>query len=148
MILTDEIAFVDAVAKYGDNGVQSYANNGRMINPKTNNTFFETGDVDSEIFFSIDTLEVWEITPPIEYRTPIGDYSYKIVQLQGRTPPHQANLKQDYSRIQEAARESKRNEVFGDWVDKQIPKTYIVIDPQYKNCENIDRWQAEWMEDR
>lgn len=148
MILTDEIAFVDAVAKYGDNGVQSYANNGRMINPKTNNTFFETGDVDSEIFFSIDTLEVWEITPPIEYRTPIGDYTYKIVQLQGRTPPHQANLKQDYSRIQEAARESKRNEVFGDWVDKQIPKTYIVIDPQYKDCENIDRWQAEWMEDR
>jgi peptidyl-prolyl cis-trans isomerase SurA len=148
MIMADEISFVDAVAKYGDSRVQSYTNNGRMINPKTNNTFFETADVDSEIFFSIDTLEVGEITPPIEYRTPIGDYSYKIVQLQGRTPPHQANLKQDYSRIQDAARESKRNNVFGDWVDKQIPNTYIVIDPQYRDCENISRWQAQWMTSR
>ncbi len=148
LILTDKISFVDAVAKYGDSKVQSYTNNGRMINAKTNNTFFETGDVDSEIFFSIDTLEIGEITPPIEYRTPLGDYSYKIVQLQGRTSPHQANLKQDYSRIQAAARESKRNEVFGIWVDKHIPNTYIVIDPQYKDCEDIARWQAQWMTGR
>ncbi len=148
MILNDEISFANAVAKYGDSRVQSYSNNGRMINPKTNNTFFETGDVDSEIFFSIDTLDVWGITPPIEYRTPIGDYSYKIVQLQGRTPPHQANLKQDYSRIQAAARESKRSVAFAEWVDKQIPHTYILIDPQYQYCESIDRWQAEWMTNR
>ena len=127
-ILAEEINFPDAVRKFGDKRVQSFSNNGRMINPKTNNTFFETGDVDSEIFFSIDTIDTWEITPPIEYRTPLGDYSYKIVQLQGRTTPHQANLKQDYSRIQDAARESKKNEVFSDWVDDHIPNTYIMLD--------------------
>ncbi len=146
MIMADEISFVNAVAKYGDSKVQSYTNNGRMINPKTNNTFFETGDVDSEIFFSIDTLDLLEISPPIEYRSPIGDYSFKIIQLQGRTPPHQANLKQDYSRIQDAARESKRNEVFGNWVDKKIPDTYIILDPQYNQCDNIERWHSLWMD--
>ena len=130
---------------FGDKKVQSFSNNGRMINPKTANTFFETADVDSEIFFSIDTLDIWDITPPIEYRTPLGDYSYKIVQLQGRTPPHKANLKQDYSRIQDAARESKKNEVFSDWVDQKIPNTYIMMDPQYQDCPNIERWQAKWM---
>jgi peptidyl-prolyl cis-trans isomerase SurA len=148
LILADTISFPDAVRKYGDKRVQSYSNNGRMINPKTNNTFFETADVDSEIFFSIDTLDVWEITPPIEYRTPLGDYSYKIVQLQGRSTPHQANLKQDYSRIQEAARESKRNQVFSDWVDEHIPNTYIMIDPMYKDCEKIERWQPKYMSTR
>lgn len=148
LVVAGDFTFADAVAKFGDGNVQSYSNNGRMINVKTNNTFFETADVDSEIFFSIDTLEVGEITPPIAYRTPIGDYTYKIVQLQGRTPPHQANLKQDYSRIQEAARESKRNDVFSKWVDKQIPDTYILIDPQYKDCVNIDRWEALWMAGR
>lgn len=145
LVLMDSISFVDAVRKFGDKRVQSFSNNGRMINPKTNNTFFETADVDSEIFFSIDTLDLWDITPPIEYRTPLGDYSYKIVQLQGRSTPHQANLKLDYSRIQDAARESKRNMVFSDWVDKHIPNTYIMIDPQYSDCPNIDRWQAKWM---
>ncbi len=148
LVQEEALSFTNAVAKFGASKVQSYSNNGRMINPKTNNTFFETGDVDSEIFFSIDTLDVWEISPPIEYRTPIGDYSYKIIQLQGRTPPHQANLKQDYSRIQQAARESKRNIVFGNWVDKQIPNTYIMLDPQYSECDNISRWQSLWMSNR
>lgn len=87
LIAADSLSFPDAVHRFGDKRVQSYSNNGRMINPKTTNTFFETADVDSEIFFSIDTLKVWDITPPIEYRTPLGDYSYKIVQLQGRTTP-------------------------------------------------------------
>ena len=144
-ILAEEINFPDAVRKFGDKRVQSFSNNGRMINPKTNNTFFETGDVDSEIFFSIDTIEVGEITPPIEYRTPLGDYSYKIVQLQGRTTPHQANLKQDYSRIQDAARESKKNGVFSDWVDDHIPNTYIMLDASYSDCPNIERWQPKYM---
>lgn len=148
LIAADSLSFPDAVHRFGDKRVQSYSNNGRMINPKTTNTFFETADVDSEIFFSIDTLKVWDITPPIEYRTQLGDYSYKIVQLQGRTTPHKANLKQDYSRIQEAAKESKRNVAFSDWVDKHIPNTYIVIDPQYKDCPNIDKWQAKWMSGR
>jgi peptidyl-prolyl cis-trans isomerase SurA len=145
LVLLDSISFPDAVRMFGDKKVQSFSNNGRMINPKTANTFFETADVDSEIFFSIDTLDIWDITPPIEYRTPLGDYSYKIVQLQGRTPPHKANLKQDYSRIQDAARESKKNEVFSDWVDQKIPNTYIMMDPQYQDCPNIERWQAKWM---
>jgi len=146
LILSDKISFADAVHKFGDKKVQSYTNNGRMINPKSNNTFFETGDVDSEIFFAIDTLELWGITPPIQYRTQLGDYSFKIVQLQGRSAPHQASLKQDYSRIQDAAKESKRNVAFADWVDKHIPDTYIMIDPQYRDCPTIDRWHAKWMD--
>src|SRR5688500_2974958 len=145
LIQIDSFTFAEAVAKFGDKNVQSFSNNGRMINPVTGNTFFETGDLDSEIFFAIDTLEVGDITPPIEYRTQLGDYIYKIVQLQGRSSPHQANLQQDYSRIQQAARENKRNQAFSDWIDKRIDDTYIVIDPRYKNCPNITRWNAQWM---
>jgi peptidyl-prolyl cis-trans isomerase SurA len=145
LIEIDSMTFAEAVHKFGDKRVQSFSNNGRMINPNTSNTFFETGDVDSEIFFSIDTLSVGEITPPIEYRTQIGDYIYKIVQLQGRSAPHLANLRQDYSRIQDAARDSKRNVAFSDWLSKKLNNTYITIDPEYRQCPDIDRWQARWM---
>jgi peptidyl-prolyl cis-trans isomerase SurA len=145
LIELDSLTFGQAVAKYGDKQVQSYSNNGRMINPKTGNTFFETGDVDSEIYFSIDTLKVGEITPPIEYRSQLGDYYYKIVQLQSRSAPHQANLTQDYSRIQEAAKENKRTFAFSEWIDKHIDKTFIMIDPSYSDCPNIGSWQPQWM---
>ena len=145
LIEIDSLTFAEAVHKFGDKRVQSFSNNGRMINPATSNTFFETGDVDSEIFFAIDTIEIGEITPPIESRTQLGDYSYRIVQLQGRTAPHQASLQQDYSRIQQAARESKRNQAFSNWIDKRVNETYIVIDPRFTSCPNFERWNAQWM---
>lgn len=148
LIEIDTFTFAEAVAKFGDKRVQSFSNNGRVINPSTANTFFQTGDLDSEIFFAIDSLDVWEITPPIEYRTQLGDAFYKIVQLQGRTAPHQANLGQDYSRIQQAARDSKRNLAFSDWIDKRVNDTYIMIDPDFRDCPNIDRWNAQWMTNR
>jgi len=145
LILADTMTFAQAVLKFGDKKVQSYSNNGRMINPKTNNTFFETADVDSEIFFSIDTIGINEITPPLEYRSPIGDYYYKIVQLQSRSKPHQANLQQDYSRIQQVAKENKKNFAFSEWIEKHIPNTYVTIDQSYQTCPNIEHWEAKWM---
>ena len=138
--------FANAVAFFGDKRVQSHSNNGRMINPKTSNTFFETGDVDSEIFFAIDTIDVGEITPPLEYRMGAADYFYKIVQLQGRTPPHRANLAQDYNRIQDAARESKKGQAFSDWIEKRVPETYIVVDDEFKDCEALKDWNPQWLE--
>jgi peptidyl-prolyl cis-trans isomerase SurA len=145
LIEIDSLTFGEAVAKYGEKSVQSFSNNGRMINPKTGNTFYEIGDVDSEIYFSIDTLDVGEITPPIEYRSPIGDYFYKIVQLQSRSTPHQANLTQDYSRIQDAAKENKRSFAFSEWIDRHIANTYVTIDPSFSDCPNIEKWGSRWM---
>jgi len=145
LVEIDSLTFAQAVLKFGDKKVQSYSNNGRMINPKTNNTFYEIADVDSEIFFSIDTIAVGEITPPLEYRSPIGDNYYKIVQLQSRSKPHQANLQQDYSRIQEIARANKKNFAFSEWIEKHIPNTFIMIDSYYNYCPNIERWQPKWM---
>jgi peptidyl-prolyl cis-trans isomerase SurA len=143
LIMVDSITFAEAVKEYGDERVQSHSNNGRMINPKTANTFFETGDVDSEIFFAIDTLDIGEITAPLEYRTGVNDYYYKIVQLQSRSAPHRASLQQDYNRIQAAARESKRSRAFSDWVSKRIDTTYIVIDPDYDQCVNLEAWRTQ-----
>jgi len=145
LIEVDSMTFAQAVLKFGDKKVQSFSNNGRMINPKTSNTFFEMADVDSEIYFSIDTLKVGEVTHPLEYRSPIGDNYYKIVQLQSRSKPHQATLSQDYSRIQQVARENKKNAAFSEWIEKHIPNTFIMIDSDYQSCPNIDRWQAKWM---
>lgn len=146
LIEVDSLTFEQAVTKFGDKRVQSHSNSGRMINPKTSNTFFEVGDIDSEIFFAIDTLSVGEITAPLEYRSGIEDYYYKIVKLQARTTPHRANLKEDYNRIQEAAKENKKNMVFSRWVEKRVDDTYIVVDKSYNHCEILKDWGPQWTE--
>jgi peptidyl-prolyl cis-trans isomerase SurA len=67
------------------------------------------------------TLQVGEISQPSKL-TFEKDYSYAIVQLTKRVPPHAATLQQDYSRITGFARLYKQNKQFLDWID-DIKKT-------------------------
>ncbi len=140
LILVDSISFSQAVKRFGNDEVQSYNNDGRMMNALTGNTFFEVADLDPDIYFAIDTLGLDEITKPIEFRSPGGDTQFRIVQLQSRTDPHRANLSQDYSKIQQAAIQAKQNESLSDWISQRVGSTYIFIDQRYDTCPMLDKW--------
>ena len=141
LVLQDSIPFSYAVKKYSDKNQQSYHNDGRMVNPVTGNTFFEVGDLDPDIYFAIDTMKVGGISAPIEFSDRGGDPYLRLVVLQSQTKPHRANLKQDYSKIQEAAIESKRNEFLNTWIERTIQKTFIQVDPLFAGCSNVQEWE-------
>ncbi|NUN99185.1 MAG: peptidylprolyl isomerase [Saprospiraceae bacterium] len=143
LILKDSLSFSVAVKRFSDKNVQSYNNDGRMVNSATGNTFFEVGDLDPDIYFAIDTMKVGGITAPFEFTDPSGDSYFRIILLQSRTVPHRANLKQDYSKIQQAAIQAKQSEFISNWVDEKTGSTYIAVDDLYNNCPNISRWQKE-----
>ena len=141
-ILSDSMSFEMAVKEYGEENVQSHSNGGRVTNPQTGNTFFETSELDHQVFFAIDTLDVGDITGPIEYRVPTGDVIYKLILLHSRTPPHRASLQQDYSKIQNAARSGKQSEAISKWIEKKVQDTFILIDDSYDSCPNLDKWRS------
>lgn len=143
LLLKDSISFSRGVKKYSDKNVQSFNNDGRMVNAGSGNTFFEVGDLDPDIYFAIDTMKINSISKPIEFRDEGGDYFYRLVKLMSRTTPHKANLAQDYAKIQKAAIESKRNEIVNKWVEERIRKTFIIIDRQYEGCANLGPWMKE-----
>ncbi len=143
VIRTDSASFSLAVKRFSDEDQQSYNNDGRMINPATGNTFFEIGDLDPDIYFTIDTMQVGEISEPFEFSGPTGETYYRIVQLQSRTAPHRANLVQDYSKIQQAAIESKKGEFINEWVQEKVEATYIDVDPMYNHCPQLSKWYQE-----
>ncbi|RMF31311.1 MAG: peptidylprolyl isomerase [Bacteroidetes bacterium] len=143
LILQDSITFSEAVKKFGYEEVQSYNNDGRMVNPATGNTFFEIADLEPDIFFTIDTMEVGEISQPFPFTTPGGETYFRIVQLQSRTDPHVANLEQDYSKIQRAAIEEKKSRYLNDWIAETVRNTYIRIDPMFASCPNLAKWQPD-----
>ena len=140
LIMADSMTFQEAVKKFSDDRMQSYSNGGRMVNTKTGDTFFEMADVDSEIFFAIDSVEVGGMTNPIEFKSQTGEPILRLVQLQSRSTPHRASLEQDYSKIQAAAKDSKKNEAFNDWIDSKIKNTFIQVTPTYLQCPNIQKW--------
>jgi len=144
LVLNDSISFSYAVKKFSDKNQQSYNNDGRMVNPVTGNTFFEVGDLEPDIYFATDTMEVGEISSPIEFKDQSGAPYLRLVQLQSRTKPHRATLQQDYSKIQDAAIESKRNDFLNSWMEDKIKKTYVKVDPAFtKACPNILKWTRE-----
>lgn len=140
LVEVDSMTFQEAVKKFSDEKMQSYSNGGRMVNQKSGDTFFEMADVDSDIFFAIDTIETGELTAPIQFRSQTGEPILRVVQLQSRSIPHKASLSEDYSKIQLAAKESKKNQAFNEWIESKIENTYIEISPTYQTCENLQRW--------
>lgn len=143
LLIKDSISFSRAVKKFSDKNVQSFNNDGRMVNATSGNTFFEVGDLDPDIYFAIDTMKVNSVSKPIEFRDDGGDYFFRLVKLMSRTTPHKANLAQDYAKIQKAAIESKRNEIVNKWVEERIQKTFILIDRTYQGCPNLEPWMKE-----
>ncbi|MCP3930466.1 MAG: peptidylprolyl isomerase [Bacteroidetes bacterium] len=141
LIENDTLPFSIAVKIYSNEDVQSYNNDGRIVNPATGNTFFEIGDLDPDIYFTIDTMKVEGISAPFEFTGHDGESAFRIVQLQSRSDPHKANLRQDYSKIQTAAIEAKRSEFTANWIKERINSTYIAIDGMYDTCPYIYRWQ-------
>ena len=125
-IEVDSITFEQAVKKYGAKDVSSFSNSGRMKNPATQNTFFETDQLDADIYLEILDLQVNDISNVMELLSPTGETSYRVVQLKSRTRPHRANLKEDYDKISKFAKESKKSLYFNDWVTGQLKKTYIL----------------------
>lgn len=144
-VSTDSITFSRAVKRYSNEDEQSYSNDGRMMNPATGNTFFEVAELDPDIYFTIDTMSIGDISTPFSYSSPSGETFYRIVQLQSRTAPHRANLQEDYHKIQEATIQSKQSEFLSEWIEGKLATTYIHIDSQMEYCPNVIKWKADSM---
>ena len=139
-IVIDSISFEKAVKKYGAKDVPSFSNSGRMKNPVTQNTFFETDQLDADIYLEIIDIDVEDVSNVMEVLSPTGEYSYRIVQLKSLTKPHRANLRQDYDKISKFAKESKKSLYFNNWVTEKLKTTYISVDSRYGTCPNLEKW--------
>ncbi len=140
LISEKKISFDDAVKKYSIEDIPSYHNNGRVQNPGTGKTFFKTAELPTEVYFAIEDMQVGEVSEVMEYPLPTGEKYYRIVQLQSKTKPHKANLKEDYSMIQDLAKQSKKSVYFSSWVTEKLQDTYIEVDPLIGSCPNIEQY--------
>ena len=141
LIVSDSLSFSQAVKKFGYKEAQSYTNDGRMRNPNTGNTFFEVSELDPDIYFTIDTMNLSGISSAFAF-TQGRETLYHIIQLQSRTSPHKANLTQDYSKIREATISQKKGEFVNNWIQDIVESTFIQVDPLFDGkCDGVlDKW--------
>ncbi len=140
MINSGEIDFVTAVRRFSDPKTASYNNGGRVTNRMNNTTFFETKELDPDVYFAIIDLEVGEVSEPIESTDPRRGTYYQLVQLQSIKRPHRASISLDYDKISFFAKENKKAEYFGNWVKDKMDATYITVDKSFGNCPDLIKW--------
>ena len=137
-IMSGDITFRDAARKYSDH--RSARSGGVMVNPYSATTRFKTDELDPNLFFVVDRLEVGEISRPMQTMTEDGEPAFQIVTVRERVEPHPANLQQDYDFIKQMALEQKREEKVRNWVQDRLKSTYISIHDDYTHCNFDFNW--------
>ncbi|UOQ98509.1 peptidylprolyl isomerase [Hymenobacter sp. 5317J-9] len=136
-ILSDSISFAKA-AKDNSSDKQSSTNGGLLANRQDGGSRLPLDKLDPAVFFTIDTMKVGHITPPMPYRTDDGKDAMRILWLKSNTPPHQANLEQDYQKIAAAALNEKRNKALDEWFEKNRNSVYLEVAPEYAQCKVLE----------
>lgn len=134
-----KVTFGEMVIKHSDDE-ESKGNNGTVIEPNSNSARWDMGALDQQTFFVLDKLKAGEVSEPQLIVMPDGSKAYRILQLLARTPPHRANLKDDYRMIQQAAEGKLRSAAVDTWVKERLDGTHVRIDADYAACTFSHDW--------
>ena len=95
-------------------------------------------ELDPVIFFTIDTMDVGDISVPFESRTDDGKLAYKLIYYKEKIPPHLGNLEADYQRFRTFSLNKKQNDELNEWFEDAKNEVFIKIDPEYNSCEIVN----------
>jgi peptidyl-prolyl cis-trans isomerase SurA len=135
-IVKDSIKFEYAAKQFSDDS-ETKGRGGYFTDPD-GGINVSLRDIDPVVYLAIDTMKLGTISKPIAYRTDDGKEGMRILYFKTKVPPHQANLKDDWHRIQSAALAEKRDKAIGKWFSKSRQDVFINIDPTYNYCKILE----------
>ena len=136
LITHDSITFEKAAKQFSDDTGTKLR--GGYLSDPSGGSKISTKEIDPVVYFTIDTMKVGRISPPVVYRTDEGKSAARIIYFKTKFAPHQANLRDDWYRIQAAALAEKKDKVLDKWFVKAKNDVFINIDPDYKRCRILD----------
>jgi peptidyl-prolyl cis-trans isomerase SurA len=139
-LISGSMKFSEAIKKYHKDEVTKYTG-GMFTDPQSGGSLIPIENLEPAIALLINDMKPGEFSKPFEYvDEKSGDRLVRIVYLKKRTEPHKANLKEDYSKIQQAAFSEKQTTYLMKWLEGRIPAFYIKINEEYTDCPNISKW--------
>jgi len=138
IIVNKKLSFSMAAHRYSDD--EATKGSGGFFKDQTGNTrvVAEPDKIDPDLYFLVTSMNVGEISEPLEFTTRSGEKAYRIVWLKNKIQPHQANLKYDYQKIQAAALEAKKSTAVSKWFHDTKEEIYIDIDEDYSHCTILE----------
>ena len=128
----------EKVAKdYSDDKMS--APSGGFFLDNSGSTRIPVDQLDPTIYFTLDTMAIGSISHPSSYRMQDGKEAVRILFYKSKIPPHQANLEDDWQKIQDAALREKKSKAEAQWVKDSRGLVYIYIDDDFKHCNIVTR---------
>jgi len=141
LVKMDSMKFEDAAKKFSSD--ENTKNSGGFIGSGgLGNTHIPVDELSKELNINLQLVEVGQITEPELILLPGPDQkkAWRIFYLKSETPPHRANLKDDYLKLQAMAFEKKQQQTKLKWMDRNRKQFYIQVNGPYVNCEQIKPW--------
>ncbi len=136
VITKDSMKFEQAAKEFSDD--QRSKGFGGFFTDEDNGLKVSIKELDPVVYFTIDTMKEGTISRPIVYRTDDLKNAVRILYFKKRLPPHQASLKDDWFRIQNAALAEKKDKMLNKWFTKARQDVFIKLDPAYQGCGILD----------
>ena len=138
LIRHDSITFGEAVKEFSQG--KNKNSGGYLLNPQTGGTEFQGEQLSAQVSYIINKLKPGEISNPVPFKTEDQKDAYRILYLEKKIPPHRANLKLDYDKIEHWALMNKQQKTVDKWINNQSKLTYIRIIPEYQTCHFEHKW--------
>jgi peptidyl-prolyl cis-trans isomerase SurA len=138
-ILLGRMTFEEAVAEFSQDD-NTKLSKGILMNTQTKDSRFDLTRMDPTLYARISSLNQGDMTDVFYDETRNGEKMYKIMMMVELMPSHQADMKQDYVKIQNLALQKKRQEEIDNWASEKIYDTYIKLNDSRKACNFKNNW--------
>ncbi|MEP0713265.1 MAG: peptidylprolyl isomerase, partial [Algoriphagus sp.] len=129
--------FAKAAKDFSDDRSTSDAG-GFFTDPSTNSNRLSLRTLeDPLLFFMIDTMQVGDITMPMEFDDPRDGKKVRILYYKAKYPAHRANMEDDYEKLKAATLRKKEEEILSKWFITAKEDIYIDLDPAYDRCNAL-----------
>ena len=114
---------------------------GQVVNPRDGGLMFGIDELDPNLYFLLEPLEIGEMSSPVQLVDADGDGFWTILRLEDRKAAHRANPKDDYALFQSQIENNMRALDMNEWIDEHISDTFIRLSSEYINCEFNINWK-------
>lgn len=134
LIVADSIKFDKAAHDFSED--KSTADAGGLLrDPQTGaSKLAMDGTMEYALFSLLDTMKVGSVSKPLPYRTEDGKSAVRILYFKSKVPPHTADFKLDFEKLQNIVLSNKKNRAIDDWFRKSVADVYITVDPEFHGC--------------
>ena len=132
LVTIDSVSFEELARKTSDDKFTSSF--GGYFTDASGGEKILVDELDPVIFFTIDTMKVGSISPPMQFRMDDGSQALRILFYKNKILPHLGNLKEDYQRFRTFALNKKQSEILDNWFEITKSEVFITIDDEYNNC--------------